>query len=89
MIKPGLVARHDSLDLAKRRGAGQLGEQQADELIARLKTAHRAVGGLFGDNFLEIRPRNQFEDVVKDSIGMAHGVDPFSCPDESRNSGYE
>ena len=83
------MAPHHRFDLAQRTSARQLGEQQANELIARLEAAHALVRTLLGDEFIEIRPRNQFEDVVEHSIGVAHGVGPISCPDESRNSGDE
>ena len=81
------MAGHHRFDLAQRRSAAQLGKQQRYELIARLETARRRVGPVFINQFVESRPRNQFEDVMEDAIGMAHGVDPFSCPVESQNSG--
>jgi hypothetical protein len=34
---------------------------------------------------IEDRPGDQFEKIAEDSIVVTHGVDPFSCPDESPN----
>jgi hypothetical protein len=89
MIEPRLMAGHHRFDFPQRRSASKLGKQQRFELMARRKAAHRIVGAEFADQSVESRPRDQFEEVVENAIGMAHGVDPFSCPSESRNSGNE
>jgi hypothetical protein len=89
MIEPRLMARHHDFDFAQRRSAAELSEQQHEELIAGRKATRRLVGPLFVDQPVERRPRDEFEDVVENAIGVAHGIDPFMCPSESRNSGDE
>jgi hypothetical protein len=79
----------DGLDVAQRRGACQLGEQQRNELMARRETARQRVRPIFAHQPVEGRPRHEFEDVVKNGFLKAHGVDIFSCPRESRNTGNE
>jgi hypothetical protein len=76
VIKPRPMARHHRLDFAQRGRAAELGEQQRQELMPRREAPHRLVGAEFGDQFVKRRPRNQFEQVVEDAIGVAHGVDP-------------
>jgi protein-S-isoprenylcysteine O-methyltransferase Ste14 len=41
------------------------------------ETALGRVGPIVLDQPIESRPRNQFEHVVENAIGVAHGVDPF------------
>jgi hypothetical protein len=77
MIEPRLMVRHHRFHLTKRRSAAELGEQQHEELIAGRKATRRLVGPISVDQPVKGRPRNEFEDVVENAIGMAHGVDPF------------
>jgi hypothetical protein len=89
MVEPRLMARHHRFHVTKRRSAAKLGEQQHMELIARRKAADPSVGPEFADQPVEGRPWNEFEDVMENAIGVPHGIDPLSCPSESRNSGNE
>ena len=77
MIEPRLMARHHGFDFAQRRSAAELREHQHQELIAGRKATRRLVGPIFVDQPVEGRPRDEFEDVVENAIGVAHGVDPF------------
>jgi hypothetical protein len=38
---------------------------------------------------IALRPRNVLQKVMKDDILMSHGVDPFSCPDDSQPAGIK
>ena len=90
VIEPSAVASHRRADLAQRRAAAQLTKQQRLELMPRRELANQVVRPVPLDQFVETRPRNQFQDVVEDAIDMTHGVDPFrvqmsrQTPDTSR-----
>ena len=85
VIEPALVARHRRFDVAQRGGAGELRKQQRDQLIAGRELAHQFVAPVLFHKLVEGRPRDKFENAMEDAILMAHGVDPFLCPDESPN----
>ena len=73
----GSMAGHHRLNAAQRRCPAQLREQQGDQLVARGEAARHIAGQVFGRQSVENRPWYQFEDVMKDAIDMAHGVDPY------------
>src|ERR1019366_7401510 len=45
--------------------------------MPRRELANQVVRPVLLDQFVETRPRNQFQHVMEDAIDMAHGVDPF------------
>src|SRR5712672_1594215 len=51
--------------------------------------AHQVIAAVLVHKPIELAPRNKFQQVAKDAILMPHGVDPFSCPDDSKPSGSE
>ena len=89
VIEPRLVARHRRFDLAQRAGAGQLAVQQRDQLVTGLELAHQFIAAVLVHKPIERAPRNEFEQIVENAILMPHGVDPLSCPDDSKPSGSE
>jgi hypothetical protein len=59
--------------------------RECDELFARLEFAHQRVAPILLHKSVEASPGNEFEKIVENTILVPHGVDPFSCPEESPN----
>jgi hypothetical protein len=66
-----------------------LTEQQRNELLPGLELAHQLIRPVLIHKPIEDRPRKKFQDVVEDAILVAHGVAPFSSPDDSQPTGTE
>jgi hypothetical protein len=83
VIKPPLMARHRRFDIAQRSGPRQLAMQQRQQLALGRETARQFAGPVILHKPIELRPRNEFQNVAKDSIGaqdsigIRHGADPF------------
>ena len=77
VIKPRLMARHRSFDVAQRLRPRQLAKQQRRQLPLGGETANQPVAAVPLDKPLERRPRKQFQNVAEDRIRMRHGVGPF------------
>jgi hypothetical protein len=53
------------------------GRTKRDKRVLRFEPSHKLSCPVFIHKAVENRPGNQFQDVVKDAILVAHGVDPF------------
>ena len=72
-------------DLAQRIRPGELAVKKRDKLVARGQLAHEFIAPMPLHKPIEDVPRNEFHNIAENSILMAHGVDPFSSPDDLLN----
>jgi hypothetical protein len=72
-------------DLAQRIRPGELAVKKRDKLVARGQLAHEFIAPMPLHKPIEDDPRNEFQNIAENSILMAHGVDPFSSPDDLLN----
>jgi hypothetical protein len=77
MIEPALMARHRRFDLAQRRCAAQLREQERGQVLARGEAARPLVAPMLRNQPVKGRPGNPFQKIVEDAIAVSHGFDPF------------
>jgi hypothetical protein len=66
-----------------------LAVQQRDQLVTGLELAHEVIAPMLVHKSIELAPWNEFEQIVENAILVPHGVDPLSCPDDSKPSGTE
>jgi hypothetical protein len=85
MIEPRLMAFERGHNITQRACARELAEKQRDELLMCRQLTDQSVAGVLGHKLIKLSPGDEFQKIVEDSIHVTHGVDPFSCPDESPN----
>jgi hypothetical protein len=73
-----------SLDRAQAIGAGELGEQQSDEMLPAVKALAIGIAVMALDNLLEPSPIDRLEKACKDARSEAQS--PFLCLDNQKVS---
>ena len=83
MVKFAGVASQVRFNLAQAPRAAKLRIQHRDQMSLGLYDTAIPVGIVPIHKPIEDRPRNMLQKPMKNAILMPHGVDPFSCPDDS------
>src|SRR5713101_7934577 len=89
MIKLAGVALQVGFNLTQAPRPRELCVQHRDQMSPGLDAARIAVGSVLLYKPIALRPWNVLQKVMKNDILMSHGVDPFSCPDDSQPAGIE
>jgi hypothetical protein len=89
MIKLAGVAFQIGFDLAQAPRSAKLRIQQPNQMSPGLHHAIIPVGIVFIHKPVDDRPWNMLQKAMKNDILMRHGVDPFSCPDDSQPPGTQ
>ena len=85
MIEPGALAAQARLDLAQTQGAGQLPEQEGQELPLAGQAPGPIVGPMPVDQTVEHAPGNMLQNLMKNAIVMPHDIDPLFVSQTPRN----
>ena len=89
MIKLARVASQVRFDLAQAARTAQLPIQHRDQMGSGLEAPRIGIGMVLFHKPMENRPRNVFQQPMKNDILVRHGVAPFSCPVDSQTPGNE
>jgi len=91
MIEPRPVALDPADDLTQARRSGKLPVQHRQKLTSGRQPAHPRVGPVLLHQRIELLPREVLQQLMKNAIVMAHGIDPplvsGSFPNNPRPSG--
>src|SRR5271157_1861848 len=89
MIKLVGMALQARFDLAQTSCAEKLGVQHRDQMRLGLQNSVIPIGIVLLHKMIESRPRDEFQNRMKDDILVSHGLGPFSCPVDSQVTGIE
>jgi len=89
MIKLAGMASQARFDVAQASQAAKLRIQHRDQMRLGLQGARISVGIVLLHKPIDERPRNMLQNSMKNDILVLHGLDPFSCPDDSQPTGIE
>jgi hypothetical protein len=89
MIELAGVAFQVGFDLAQTACPAKLRQQHRDQMRPGLHHALIPISIVLRHEPIESRPWNLLQNAMKNDILVRHGVDPFSCPDDSQPTGTE
>src|SRR5271165_835258 len=89
MIKLVGMALQARFDLAQTSCAEKLGVQHRDQMRLGLQNSVIPIGIVLLHKMIESRPRDEFQNRMKDDILVSHGLGPYSCPVDSQVTGIE
>ena len=89
MVKFAGVAFQVRFNLAQAPCSAKLRIQHRDQMSLGLQAARITIGTVFLHKPIDERPRNRLQYPMKNDILLLHGVDPFSCPDDSQPTGNQ
>jgi len=83
MVEPRPVALDPADNLTQARRAGKLPVQHGQKLTFRRQPANPSSGPVLLHQCVELLRQHVLQQLMKNAIVMAHGIDPRSCPDRS------
>ena len=89
MIELADMASQARFDVPQASRAAKLCIQHRDQMSLGLQAARITIGTVFLHKPIDERPRNRLQYPMKNDILVLHGVDPFSCPDDSQPTGNQ